>query len=291
MQEPRFVKDYKHDEVLRKSFSELAHSTFEISFEEWYRKGFWNERYMPYSFAQGDQVVANVSVNQLDLVIDGDKKSAIQIGTVMTHPDYRGQGLSTSLMNKVIEDYEHQYDVMYLFANDSVLDFYPKFGFKAVEEHLFTMDFTPSELEPTGIRKLNVSRAEDLHLIYQFVSERLPVSKRLGTDHTQGIFMFYGLNVFREDMYYLEEENVIVVYKKENHHMDIFDMVHTQEIHTQDILTKIAGRDTKKITFHYTPDDPDLVLNKASYPGGLFVRTNGDHHYPVHVKHPMTSTA
>lgn len=40
-------------------------------------------------------------------------------------------------MNKVLEEYENKYDYMYLFANESVLDFYHKFGFKPVEEHLF----------------------------------------------------------------------------------------------------------------------------------------------------------
>ncbi|WP_430541067.1 hypothetical protein [Sporosarcina thermotolerans] len=28
----------------------------------------------------------------------------------MTHPDYRNRGLSKSLMNKVLEEYEHTYD-------------------------------------------------------------------------------------------------------------------------------------------------------------------------------------
>jgi len=163
VQEPQFVKNYRDDEVLRKSFSVLAMGTFEISFEEWYQKGFWNERYIPYSYVQGDQVVANVSVNSLDLVIEGEQKRAIQIGTVMTHPDYRRRGLSASLMNKVLEDYENQYDVMYLFANESVLDFYPRFGFQAVDEQLFTMNATPSQLEPTGIRRLNVNDVDDLH--------------------------------------------------------------------------------------------------------------------------------
>jgi len=103
--------------------------------------------------------------------------------------------------------------------------------------------------------------------------------------------MFYALNVFSEEIYYLEDEQVIVVYKQENGHMDVFDIVHKREIHTSEILAKIAGRDTAQITFHYTPDDLDLELNRAIDQGGLFVRTNSGNHYPAHVKHPMTSIA
>jgi predicted GNAT family N-acyltransferase len=47
---------------------------------------------------------------------------------VTTHPDYRGKGLSARLVNKVLEEYENKYDYMYLFANESVLDFHLKFG-------------------------------------------------------------------------------------------------------------------------------------------------------------------
>ncbi|GIO87046.1 GNAT family acetyltransferase [Paenibacillus faecis] len=291
MRELIFTKDYKNNETLRKSFFELATDTFGLSFENWYQKGFWSERYIPFSFVEGDKIIANVSVNILELIMNGERKKALQIGTVMTHPEYQRRGLSANLMNKVLEEYENKYDFMYLFANNTVLDFYPKFGFKAVEEHLFSMDFIPSQFDQTGIRKLNISQTDDLRLIHKFASERMPVSQRLGTDYTQGILMYYCLNVFSDDIYYLENENVIVIYKKENNHMDIFDIINTKEVKIHDILTKIADRDTEKITFHFTPDYKGIDIESNTFHGGLFVRTNGENLYPVHVKHPITSIA
>ncbi|TDL61410.1 GNAT family N-acetyltransferase [Paenibacillus amylolyticus] len=292
MQELIFIKNYKNNEVLRKSFFELAVNTFEINFEDWYQQGYWGERYIPYSYVDGDQVIANVSVNILELIIHGEKKKAIQIGTVMTHPDYRGKGLSTRLMNKVLAEYENKYDYMYLFANESVLDFYPKFGFKPVEEHLFSIKYTAKKSpEPANIRKLNVTNAEDLRLIQKLASERLPVSQHFATHHAQGIFMFYCLNVFSDDIYYLENENVIVIYQKEDNHIELFDVVSLNEMNMKDILDKIADEDTEKITFHFTPDDQGLDLKSLITNEGLFVRTHGEHLYPVHVKHPITSIA
>lgn len=294
MQNLIFTQNYKNNDTLRNSFFELAANTFDIHFENWYQHGCWGEGYLPFSFADGDQIVANASVNILELVIHGEKKKAIQIGTVMTHPDYRGKGLSARLMNKILEEYENKYDLMYLFANESVLDFYPKFGFKAVEEHLFSMDFhsTVNPLESANLRKLNVTDAEDLHLIQQFASQRLPVSKRFATDHTPGIFMFYCLNVFSDDIYYLETENVIVIYQKENKNIDLFDVVSLNEINMRDILSKIADADTEKFTFHFTPDEhKDMALKSSINYDGLFVKNHSDHLYPVHVKHPITSMA
>ncbi|MCP1182171.1 GNAT family N-acetyltransferase [Paenibacillus sp. 1781tsa1] len=293
MQELIFMKNYKNNEVLRNSFFELAVNTFEINFEDWYQQGYWGEGYIPYSYVDGDQVIANVSINILELIIHGEKKKAIQIGTVMTHPDYRGKGLSTRLMNKVLEEYENKYDYMYLFANESVLDFYPKFGFKPVEEHLFSMNYTAKKsLKPAKLRKLDITNADDLHLIQKFASERLPVSRHFATAQTQGILLFYCLNVFSNDIYHLEDESAIVIYQKEENRIELFDVVSLNDINMKYILDKIADEDTETITFHFTPDATEhLVLKSTLTNDGLFVRTPGDHLYPVQVKHPITSIA
>lgn len=312
MQEFTFVKNYKNNEALRKSFFELAKRTFDISFEDWYEQGFWGEGYIPFSFVEGEKVIANASVNVLELVINGEKKKAIQIGTVMTHPDYQKRGLSASLMNKVIEEFENRVDFMYLFANETVLEFYPKFGFKAVEEHIFSIDFpfdfptdssmsltnvttpTPSPIAQGSIRKLDVNKPEDFRLITKFASERLPVSQRFGTNNTKGIVMYYCLNVFNDHIYYLENEDVIVIYQQENNQMDVFDIICVNEINEMNIhniLTTIADKDTGKITFHFTPNYKEIELKSEIINDGLFVRTTGDNVYPAKVKHPVTSIA
>lgn len=61
----RFEKDYKHNDTFRKSYSELSHLIFGIEFEEYYQKGFWSDRYVPFSYVYQDEVIANVSVNLL----------------------------------------------------------------------------------------------------------------------------------------------------------------------------------------------------------------------------------
>jgi predicted N-acetyltransferase YhbS len=69
-----------------------------VDFEKWYQFGFWNNTYVCYSYIDQNEVIANVSVNKLDILIDGKESKTLQIGTVMTRPDYRGNGLSKSLM-------------------------------------------------------------------------------------------------------------------------------------------------------------------------------------------------
>ncbi|SES62678.1 Acetyltransferase (GNAT) domain-containing protein [Oceanobacillus limi] len=186
-----FFKDYRGNDKLRKSFNELSSLVFGINFEEWYQKNFWKHRYIPYSYVEEDRVIANVSVNLVDFIINNEKKRALQIGTVMTHPDYRNRGLSASLMNKILDEYENKYDFMYLFANQNVLDFYPKFGFKPVDEYQYSIEYVAGPTDGNDVYKLAGNNVEDLNFIYDFALDRVPVSKRFGTDNTPELLMFY----------------------------------------------------------------------------------------------------
>ncbi|MCR2822840.1 GNAT family N-acetyltransferase [Lederbergia panacisoli] len=292
MEQLQFITDYQKNDVLRKSFNELANHIFGIDFEEWYQKGYWDGHYIPFSYVDGNHVIANVSVNLLNLLIDGERKIAVQIGTVMTHSDYRNKGLSGALMRKVMAEYEGKCDFIYLFANQSVLDFYPKFGFKAVEEDEFSIDFKAEEASPANIRKLDIKNPKDLNFIHQFVSERAPLSQKFCTENAIGVLMFYCLSVFPNDIYFIEKENVIVLFKKEHDHIHIFDIVSKNEIDIQQILCEISDDATRKIIFHYTPDYPNIQIGRKKYSGSevLFVKSNNDS-FPRHIKHPITSQA
>ena len=81
-----FIKDYKTNDQYRLSFNNLAMETFGIDFETWYQQGHWNENYICYSYLKEDRVISNVSLNTMELMLDGKKQKAIQIGTVMTDP-------------------------------------------------------------------------------------------------------------------------------------------------------------------------------------------------------------
>lgn len=162
----QYIKDYRDNKELRESFFELANNVFGLNFVNWYEKGFWGSNYVPYSYIDDNKVIANVSINIIDMIVHGTQHRALQVGTVMTHPEYRNRGLSEKLMNKVLAEYKDSYDIMYLFANDSVLDFYPKFGFDLVEEYQYFTTFTSEIKSISKLRKLDVENNEDINFIY-----------------------------------------------------------------------------------------------------------------------------
>jgi GNAT superfamily N-acetyltransferase len=287
-----FIKDYKHKGKLRNSFNQLAMNTFGIQFETWYQHGFWTEKYIPYSFIEHDMVVANVSVNLIPLVIEGEVKQAVQIGTVMTHPDYRKRGLSRKLMEMVLENYK-EVDIVYLFANQSVLDFYPKFGFEAYQEIQFSMDYFYESIEPAKIRKLDGRNKADLVFIYKLATNRLPVSRIFGTAGTEELFMFYCTMVFQQDLYYLEEEKALVIYQMDGNVLHVYDIVSCSKINELEIVRQIAPSSVNSVVFHYHLDNKKITSKQEPYQSSnvLFVRKQSDFQLPEKFKHPVTAQA
>ena len=82
------------EEGLCQSFNQLTQLTYGFDFTGWQAAGLWTHRYQPHCLLYGGQVVANVSVNRMRFLWGDKSLSMIQLGTVMTHPDFRGQGLS-----------------------------------------------------------------------------------------------------------------------------------------------------------------------------------------------------
>ena len=95
-------KQIVHNDVLRNSFIDLAIKTFDLSFKEWYRKGYWTDAYIPYALVSNNKVIANASANIIDLVWQDEPRRYIQIGTVMTDVDSRDKGLAGERVNCVL---------------------------------------------------------------------------------------------------------------------------------------------------------------------------------------------
>ncbi|UNK16398.1 GNAT family N-acetyltransferase [Paenibacillus sp. N3/727] len=257
MSDYQFIIDYKNNETYKESFTELAKMIFEIDFKKWYEKGCWNDNYICYSYVDRDKVIANASITKMTVVSNGKEYKAIQVGTVMTHPDYRNQGLSGKLMNHIIEKYEKEYDFIYLFANESVLDFYPKFGFVKVQESSFSLNVSDLKKRPDKthtLRKLDTNNTNDFQMMEEFSVERIPVSSIFGVKNNESLLMFYFILAFNDAIYYIEEDDVIVMFEQEDHHLHIFDIISKKRVELDSILNHIVSADTEIIHFHFTPD-------------------------------------
>ncbi|PCW57731.1 GNAT family N-acetyltransferase [Listeria monocytogenes] len=270
------ISDYKDNKMYRDSFNKLAESTFDINFEEWFRSGFWNDKYVCYSYIDNNEVISNVSINKMNLIYQGENYSALQIGTVMTHPNYRGQGLAKNLLNHVIAKYEDQYDFLYLFANDTVLDFYPKFGFERIEESSFTVDACNLKKKASKLKKLNPDNKTDFQLISRIVSKRASLSNILDVKESEDLLKFYVLIALKNELYYLEELDVIVLMEQEGTDLYVLDILSTKKLDVVEVLSYLSTKKIETIHLLFTPEKSKYI--DAAYiietEDMLFVRPN-----------------
>ncbi|WP_371362413.1 hypothetical protein SRRS_35630 [Sporomusa rhizae] len=257
MEKYELVSDYRCDEQLRESFNKLVINVLEGDFRNWYSRGYWNEKYIPYSFVDQGKVISNVSVSEMSIIIEGKKYKGIQISTVMTDENYRHQGLAKKLMNHIIEKYEDHCDFLYLFANDTVLDFYPKFGFERLDESDFFLDIVKSSIQPNSkakIKKLSIDAEEDLKLMEKFALNRKPISTILGVESHDSLSMFHFTLVFEESIYYIEELETIVIMEEDKDILHIYDIITLNDQDIKLILESVINESMEKVQFYFTPD-------------------------------------
>jgi GNAT superfamily N-acetyltransferase len=271
-----YIYNYKDIAELRLSFNQLAKSTFGIDFEDYYQSGFWNDQYICHSYVEDGIIIANVSTSFLDLVLKGEKVSAIQIGTVMTHQDYRGKGLAANLMKFILEKYESEKEIIFLFANKTVHEFYPKFGFKPIKQNLFIKNIRTMTPSFNRARKMDISKKDDLGLILRISAERKPISRVFGVENDQFLLLFYCMDVFSNNLFYLDDLDTIVIFKAEGKDLHIYDVISKADVSFASIIARITSDNVNKVIFHFTPDFKDLDAETIPYDDSndkFFVKT------------------
>ncbi|MGE7093305.1 GNAT family N-acetyltransferase [Lysinibacillus sp. NPDC048646] len=255
MEKYELVSDYRNNESLKESFNALAMKTFKLDFRGWYNKGYWNDKYIPYSFVDEGKVISNASINKMSIIIDGKMYKGVQIGTVMTDENYRNQGLAKQLMQHIMKEHENTCDFMYLFANDTVLDFYPKFGFTRLNESEFSLDLAKSSIQKnTDVKVKQLTIENDLALLEKFAKKRHVNSMILDVAHNESLIMFYFTVVFHEAIFFVEDIETIVLMEEEEDTLHIFDIISLDVPNVEAILASIVRETTKKVVFYFTPD-------------------------------------
>ena len=248
----RIVHGYRDDKILRDSFNELAGKVYGgLNFEGWYQNGFWKDNYDPYSAVIGNKVVSNISVNACDMNYDGRIVHLIQLGTVMTDPDHRGRGYSRALMERVLSDYEPHVDGIYLFANDSAVDFYPRFGFSERKEYQYSR---PVELaaDKTAV-PVSMAGKSDWDRMVRILDES-EQNSRMYMVSNSGLYMFYLSQFMRENTFYIPACDSYAVAESEDDTLILHAVIGKGEL---DSVISAFGRDVKKVILNFTPHNTE----------------------------------
>ncbi len=245
------VTNYREKEELRRSFNALAEATFGLNFETWYRLGWWTDSYMPYSVLEDGKVVANVSVNRTDMVIEGQRKEIYQLGTVMTDPAYRNRGYIRALMATIEEDIAGA-DGVYLFANDSVLEFYPKFGFAQNREFCYSKSV--KNTGPCAMVPVKMDTPENREKLASAMAESAFPTGCTMVDNP-GLIFFYAAQFMQENVYFCEGLNCWVIGEMEEGVLTLHSVFGGPGL-SLDAVIAAFGAEIKEVILCFAPADP-----------------------------------
>ena len=281
----KFIKDYKSNDLYRQSFCRLAKKTFGINFEDWYEEGFWNDNYVCYSYLKDDEVIANVSLSTMELIMAGERHKAIQIGTVMTDPEYRRQGLAFELLSKVLEDYDNTYNLYFLAADDEAVPLYKRCGFSYREENKYIIELKGYKLLDKPLKPVDIL-PQDLLAIKNSAK---PLSNVLSAIGDEYILMFYYNHGFKSLIHNPMEE-VYVIFEIKDDTLHLYDILSKKDIKLQQLIEAIAHQGVKQVFCHFTPD-PEIknlrqVIDDSS---NWMQRSRGGISFPNQARFPRIS--
>jgi predicted N-acetyltransferase YhbS len=223
-----------------------------ISFEQWYALGGWPAGYRAFVILDGDEIVANVAVQKMHLIVRGQSQVGWQLGAVGSIPDVRGRGLQRQLLTHVLAQLDPS-ELVFLFANEDVLDFYPLFGFRRVSEWVYSVDMH-IEPQPNMLRRLSVESSADRELMLRIAAGAQPVTERFGATDYGGILFWYWTNFHHDDFYYHADDDAIVIAEEDFEVLRVLDVVAARPVDLASYLPQLLSSPVDHVEFGFTPE-------------------------------------
>ena len=248
----------------------------------WLERKLWDTRYESHAIVEDGRMLSNICLYKTDMLVSGKPIRVHQLGGVATRKEARGQGLSRALMEHVLGLSPNI--PVFLGANPSVLEFYPRFGFRPVQLHRPELEtavdnaVTPVRLSPDDPR---VSRMLKANALRSGVLESL---------NTQPVQMFHLLLDYPDDIYYLRESDALVVASAKQERLFIAGVMAERPTAFEQIRKELPFSGIRRVEFGFCPDGLGVSPQWVPMDGEAepyFVR--GDWSLPEHFRFPALS--
>lgn len=186
----------------------------------------------------------------------------------MTDEEYRGRGLNRKIMEDILDEYAGKVDGIYLFGNDDVVNYYPKFGFVPCDEYEYYFPCTKElEVTPYTMEKVDMSDEVQAKKVYE-VMEKYFVEPEVKNENVMmymseniNLYHFWMDSVYRDSIYYLPECDAYIVCGVEDGKLYIYQVIGKNKVEPKRAAKAFDGA-FSEVVLGYTPVDKE----------GLFIR-------------------
>jgi hypothetical protein len=229
---------------------DLMQETFGFRFDLWRKHGGWTDAYTSYSIIENGRMLANACALHMDLTLNEKAVEAVQVGAVATRRDRRGEGLSRQVMEGLLEQWGDT--PCFLLPNHSVMDFYPRFGFRLVSQAHPWLPFEP--LSNTSVDMQRIPAREAPAWISRYIEQRKCTSRLLDCTNIAPAGWFHLLYEFQSDIYLIPGLETMLVLRHEGNYLILIDVATSQPINFQDLAPYLAFPGVERIRFGFNPD-------------------------------------
>jgi len=250
---PSIHEGFYGDSRLADAFFKLQRQAFpSLDLEEAHRRGLLDEQVVPFGiFDDESHALSILNATSMELIVDGRSLKGLQIGTVATAPSCRGQGLSSRLLHHVLQRYEGTTDLQFLFANETVLEFYPRFGFRPIREHDFHF-VRQAPVVGFPFRRLGIDSASDAGILRGFFENRDVVSRRMGVVGHARLAELNCRYAFRNSLWYSGEWQAVLVASSSGGVLRVHDCICRP--HNDRIFIDLGWPGITSVILEFVPD-------------------------------------
>ena len=232
-------------------FDNLIREVFGFSFAPWLERKLWDEQYESFSIIQDGIMLSNVCIYKTDMLVHGQSFRAHQFGAIATRESERGKGFSRRLMEYVLSLYPDT--PAFLYANPSVVDFYPRFGFRQV--HTFRPQLTIAiNNSPDKAVKYGV----DSDLIRNALYDKRIYSSIADNMNTQSIQIFHLLMDYADGIYQLPDCGAIVIAEQNGGKLFLADVITQKPISIDELVKELPFSGIEVVEFGFCPEWLDV---------------------------------
>lgn len=216
-------------------------------------KASWPDGSIPFIVEKDGEIIAHAGVWPLTFMLNGKEHQTASIHGVCVKPEHRGKGYYKQLMQEVMQYVDNHYDSSILFTVKPYL--YKSYFYKAMlpEYDFMVSDKIRFNPKNSDLRILSLENSDDLNLVHQLLSNRVPLSNQLSVIHKNGNALFV-LNTLHKSLHYSEKLNTIIIFEIINNTLYIKEVVSQKQHQFSDII-ELIPTPFDKIILQFCPDN------------------------------------
>ncbi|QWP74848.1 GNAT family N-acetyltransferase [Lysobacter sp. K5869] len=276
------------DTALHPAYCDYVSRVFtQADFRRWCEWEQWAPGYLAYSLFEDGRVVANASAMRQRLIVDGEEIVAFQFGAVGCLPESRGRGLARRAMEAALAACGDAPAL--LFANDSVLEFYPRFGFVPAPQSEFEADYI-AEPAPRRAPRLDLADPATRDAFLALAARAAPTSEGFATRDYGRTATWYAANGYSAPLFRIDADTVVFA-QEDDGVLTVEDVFAAAPSHAAlaAALPRLIERPIRALRFGFDPRTlwPQARPSGPDRDAGLFLRGLDPSRLGPHSRFPL----